>query len=613
MKKGAGPDICLGRIFAVMNGLKRVSKYLGAYRKEAVSAPLFKLLEALMDLITPIIIANIINNGIGKNNFHLVVSDFFILVLLAVLGMAFSFTAQYFSAKSSVGTVTLLRQALFDHVENLSYTELDKMGTDSLITRMTSDMNQVQNGLNLALRLLLRSPFIVFGSVIMVFTIDLKCAIIFLITVPVLSIVIFSIMAASIPLYKKSQSLLDGLLKTTRENLTGVRVVRAFNKEWDEIDEFEDENDSLTRMNEFVGKLSALMNPLTFAIINIATIILIYEGGLRVNTGRLSTGALVALYNYMAQIIVELIKLANLIININRSLASAERIDSVFRIESSMYYPKAGREGRDTRGREDRPAAEGNGSPASDHEAVRFDHVSFRYAMSDADALTDIDFSVKKGETVGIIGGTGSGKTSLINLIPRFYDVTKGEILVDGVNVKDYEKGRLIEKIGMVPQKAALFEGTIRDNLRIGRKDASDEDIMKAISTAQAVNVIEAKEKGLDEMIEQGGRNLSGGQRQRLTIARALVRDPEILILDDSTSALDFATDLRLRQAVSKLGITVFIVSERASSVMSADKILVLDDGKMAGLGSHEELLKNSPVYREIYYSQFPEENQREA
>jgi len=593
-----------------MNGLKRVSKYLSVYRKEAVSAPLFKLLEALMDLITPIIIANIINNGIGSNNQGLVISNFFILLLLAGLGMAFSFTAQYFSAKSSVGTVTLLRQALFDHIENLSYTELDKMGTDSLITRMTSDMNQVQNGLNLALRLLLRSPFIVFGSVIMAFTIDRKCAIIFLITVPILSLVIFSIMAASIPLYKKSQSLLDGLLKTTRENLTGVRVVRAFNKERDEVDEFDEGNENLTKMNEFVGRLSALMNPLTFAIINIATIILIYEGGLRVNAGRLSTGALVALYNYMAQIIVELIKLANLIININRSLASADRIDSVFRIESKMAYPEIGREGSVTGKKEDHESEDKNESETLKPDAVRFDHVSFRYDMSDEDALSDIDLSVKKGETVGIIGGTGSGKTSLINLIPRFYDVTKGALLVDGVNVKDYEKGRLIEKIGIVPQKAALFEGTIRDNLRIGRADASDEDIMKAISTAQAVNVIEAKEKGLDEMIEQGGRNLSGGQRQRLTIARALIRDPEILILDDSTSALDFATDLRLRQAILKLGITVFIVSERASSVISADKILVLDDGKVAGIGSHEELLKTSPVYREIYYSQFPEANE---
>lgn len=596
-----------------MNGIKRTMTYLRPYRKQAILAPTFKLLEALMDLMTPLIVAEIINHGIAQSNFSLVVRWFLVLLLLAAAGMGFSFTAQWFAARASVGCTTGLRQALFDHIENLSYTELDTMGTDTLITRMTSDMNQVQNGLNLVLRLLLRSPFIVVGAVILSFTINVKAALVFVITVPILSVVIFGIMAASIPLYAKTQGALDRLLGTTRENLTGVRVIRAFHNEKREVEEFDRENQALTHLNEFVGRLSALMNPATFAIVNIATIILIRVGAIQVFHGNMAQGDVVALYNYMAQIIIELIKLASLIININRSIACADRIDNVLTVESTMEYPKAaGQKAEITSDSQpvEKTAKESEGSKDQADDAVVFDHVSFAYAGTGENALEDIDFTVKKGQTIGVIGGTGSGKSTLVNLIPRFYDASQGQVLVNGQDVRTYAKGELIDHIGVVPQKAVLFEGSIRDNLLWGNENASDGDLWKAIETAQAVEVVKGKQGELDALIEQNGRNLSGGQRQRLTIARALVRKPSILIMDDSSSALDFATDLALRTAIHGLEgeMTVFIVSQRTSSVRSADQIIVLNDGKMAGIGSHDSLMKNCRVYQEIYYSQFPDE-----
>ena len=594
-----------------MNGIKRTLTYLRPYRKQAILAPTFKLLEALMDLMTPLIVAEIINHGIAQSNFSLVVRWFLVLLLLAAAGMGFSFTAQWFAARASVGCTTGLRQALFDHIENLSYTELDTMGTDTLITRMTSDMNQVQNGLNLVLRLLLRSPFIVVGAVILSFTINVKAALVFVITVPILSVVIFGIMAASIPLYAKTQGALDRLLGTTRENLTGVRVIRAFHNEKREVEEFDRENEALTHLNEFVGRLSALMNPATFAIVNIATIILIRVGAIQVFHGNMAQGDVVALYNYMAQIIIELIKLASLIININRSIACAERIDNVLTVESTMEYPKEAEDQKAEIASTPESADQTpEGSKDQKDDAVVFDHVSFAYAGTGENALEDIDFTAKKGQTIGVIGGTGSGKSTLVNLIPRFYDASQGKVLVNGQDVRTYAKGELIDHIGVVPQKAVLFEGTIRDNLLWGNENASDDDLWKAIETAQAMEVVKGKQGELDALIEQNGRNLSGGQRQRLTIARALVRKSSILIMDDSSSALDFATDLALRTAIHGLEgeMTVFIVSQRTSSVRSADQIIVLNDGKMAGIGSHDSLMKNCRVYQEIYYSQFPDE-----
>ena len=594
-----------------MNGIKRVSAYLRDFKRDAVLAPVFKLLEALMDLVTPLLVARIINDGIADHDFPLVVRCFALMIGLAVLGMGFSFLAQWFAARASIGCVTQIRKALFDHIEGLSYSELDRLGTDTLITRMTSDINQVQNGVNLTLRLLLRSPFIVFGAVILAFTVDLRSAIVFVVTVPILSVVIFGIMAATIPLYRKSQEALDRLLGTTRENLTGVRVIRAFNKEQDETAEFDRENAALTKMNEFVGKLSALMNPATYAIINIATIFLIWQGAIQVNAGHLEQGSVVALYNYMAQIIVELIKLANLIININRSVACADRIDGVFRIKSSMSYPITAAESGEAAASEISASILGKetSNRSAEDDFISFIHVSFRYAESEADALTDLDFTVKRGETIGVIGGTGSGKSTLISLIPRFYDATEGHVLIGGRDVREYPEGTLIQRIGMVPQRAVLFEGTIRENLCFGRSGVTDAELWNAIETAQAEDVVKNKPGELDAMIEQNGRNLSGGQRQRLTIARALVRNPEILILDDSSSALDFATDLRLRKALAALEgqRNIFLVSQRTSSVQSADRILVLDNGKIVGFDKHENLLKNCPVYQEIYKSQFPD------
>ncbi len=571
--------------------MNKLTSHLRNYTKESILAPLFKMLEAFLDLLVPLVVAGIINNGIANNDTSLIIRQVMILVLLALISLVCSITAQYFAAKASVGFASSLRQALFDHILSFSYTELDTQGSSTLINRLTTDINQVQNGLNLALRLLLRSPFIVFGAMIMAFTIDVKCALIFLAAIPVLLAVVFGIMLVSIPLFAKVQAAADSLLSTVRENLTGVRVIRAFRKEEDEVEEFGRRNNSLTDMNLFVGRISALMNPLTYAIINIATIILIREGALQVQLGILKQGDVVALYNYMAQIIVELIKLASLIITINRSLACAGRIKDVLDIEPSMKYASAALSASDT------------------ENAVVFDHVSFTYAKAGAESLTDISFTAKKGQVTGIIGSTGSGKSSLLNLIPRFYDATSGHVLVNGADVKDWPQQELLSEIGIVPQKAVLFAGTIRDNLKWGRENATDEELMKAAELAQAKEVIEGKEGQLDYELEQNGRNLSGGQRQRLTIARALVRNPSILILDDSASALDFATDAALRKALSTLkDTTVFIVSQRASSIMHADQILVLDDGTLAGTGTHQELLASCRTYQEIYYSQFPEE-----
>ena len=549
-----------------------------------------------MDLTVPLVIAQIIKNGIGQNDMGFVLKMFGLLLMLAVLGMTFSFTAQWFAAKASTGYATDLRQELFDNIQDLTYAELDQLGTDTLITRMTSDVLQVQTGLNLALRLLLRSPFIVFGAMIVAFTIDVKSALIFVVTIPVLAIVIFTIMWISIPLYTKVQSALDKLLGTLRENLLGVRVIRAFRKEDAEVQQFNQENDTLTQYNEHVGRLSALMNPLTYILINVAIITLIYVGAFRVDGGIIAQADVVALYNLMALIIVELIKLSSLIITINKSLASLERIEAVLVVKREMVYPIE-------------PVKEDESAPA-----VIFDQVSFSYPQAGADAISNISFVANRGETIGIIGGTGCGKSTVVQLIPRFYDVQSGKVCVNGVDVKDYPQGELVAKVGMIPQKAVLFEGTIRENMQWGKEDATDEEIWHALEIAQAADVVRSK-NGLDAMIEQNGRNLSGGQKQRLTIARALLKNPEILIMDDSASALDFATDLKLRRAIHNLGnqMTVFIVSQRASTVRAANQILVLDDGNLVGIGTHDELMENCKVYQEIYYSQFPEEKPKEV
>ena len=579
-----------------MKKQKMSLKHLKKYQKESVLAPLFKLLEALMDLTVPLVIAQIIKNGIGQNDMGFVLKMFGLLLLLAVLGMTFSFTAQWFAAKASTGYATDLRQELFDNIQDLTYAELDQLGTDTLITRMTSDVLQVQTGLNLALRLLLRSPFIVFGAMIVAFTIDVKSALIFVVTIPVLAIVIFTIMWISIPLYTKVQSALDKLLGTLRENLLGVRVIRAFRKEDTEVQQFNQENDTLTQYNEHVGSLSALMNPLTYILINVAIITLIYVGAFRVDGGIIAQADVVALYNLMALIIVELIKLSSLIITINKSLASLERIEAVLVVKREMVYPIE-------------PVKEDESAPA-----VIFDQVSFSYPQAGADAISNISFVANRGETIGIIGGTGCGKSTVVQLIPRFYDVQSGKVCVNGVDVKDYPQGELVAKVGMIPQKAVLFEGTIRENMQWGKEDATDEEIWHALEIAQAADVVRSK-NGLDAMIEQNGRNLSGGQKQRLTIARALLKNPEILIMDDSASALDFATDLKLRRAIHNLGnqMTVFIVLQRASTVRAANQILVLDDGNLVGIGTHDELMENCKVYQEIYYSQFPEEKPKEV
>ena len=567
--------------------MKKLLVYLKDYIKESILGPLFKLLEALFELFVPLVIAAIIDTGIENGDTGYIIKMCLVLVLLGFVGLAFSITAQYFAAKASVGFVSKIRHVLFGHIQSLSYSELDQIGTSTLITRMTSDMNQVQNGMNLALRLLLRSPFVVFGAMIMAFTIDVPSAMIFVYVTIVLLIVVFGIMLGSIPLYKKVQQKLDAVMTVTRENLTGVRVIRAFCKEDEETDDFINKNNELTASQKFVGKISALMNPVTYVIINLAIIWLIHTGAVRVETGILTQGAVVALYNYMSQILVELIKLANLIINITKSIACGNRIQAVLDIKPDLE----------------------SGSSSCNEGSVEFDHVNLRYKNAGADSLSDITFTAAKGETIGIIGGTGSGKSSLVNLIPRFYDAASGEVKVGGVNVKDMDVEQLREKIGVVPQKAVLFHGTIRENMQWGVTNASDDEIMEAIEAAQGLDVIKAK-GGLDCEIEQGGKNLSGGQRQRLTIARALVKKPEILILDDSASALDFATDAALRKSLRELDYhpTVFIVSQRTSSIQHADRIIVLDDGAAVGIGTHDELMKSCSVYQEIYNSQFKKE-----
>lgn len=581
------------------NTMKKLLVYLKDYKKESVLGPLFKLLEATFELIVPLVMAAIIDTGVATGDKSYIMKMCMVLVLLAVIGLTCSITAQYFAAKAAVGFATKLRHALFAHIESLSFTEMDTVGTATLITRMTSDVNQVQNGVNLVLRLFLRSPFIVFGAMVMAFTIDVKAALVFVVTIPLLSIIVFGIMLISIPLYKKVQSALDKVLGITRENLTGSRVIRAFNKEDDEKVHFNENNDLLTRAQIYVGKISALMNPLTYVIINGAIVVLVWTGAVRVDNGYITQGEVVALINYMSQILVELVKLANLIININKSIACGNRIQSIFEMQPSITEgsgQKVDKVRTDTADRSEEA-----------EYAVEFSHVGLTYAGAGDESLTDIDFKVKKGETIGIIGGTGSGKSSVVNLIPRFYDVTSGFIKVDGKDVKDYPLEELRGKIGTVLQKAVLFHGTIRENLKWGNPDATEEDLNRAITVAQAKEFVDNKEGRLDFEIEQGGKNLSGGQRQRLTIARAVVKKPEILILDDSASALDFATDAALRKAIREMEgeTTVFIVSQRAASIQHADRIVVLDDGKIVGLGTSEELLESCEVYQEIYNSQF--------
>lgn len=576
--------------------MKKILNYLSAYKKEAVLAPLFKMLEASFELLVPLVMAQIIDTGIKNQDLAYILKMGAVLVLLGVIGLACSLTAQYFAARAAVGFGAGVRRDLFRHINRLSYSEIDAQGTATLITRMTSDVNQVQSGVNLMLRLFLRSPFIVFGAMIMAFTIDVKSALIFAAAIPLLSLVVFGIMLISMPLYKRVQRQLDRVMQITRENLTGARVIRAFNREQDEIASFKEEGGLLIRFQIFVGRISALLNPVTYVIVNLAIVVLIYTGAGQVDSGRIPQGEVVALVNYMSQILVELIKLANLIISITKALACAGRISSVFEMESSIADPGEEKGGQV---KEENP-------PVSGTPRVSFQNVSFSYQGSKEESLSDISFDAAPGEIIGVIGGTGSGKSTLVNLIPRFYDVTKGQVLVNGTDVRAQSLSKLRGQIGVVPQKAVLFKGTIRDNMRWGKEDASDQEIEEALETAQALEVVKSRENGLDAMIFQGGKNLSGGQRQRLTIARALVRKPQILILDDSSSALDFATDARLRKALRERtgGAAVFLVSQRASALRHADQILVLDDGRLAGKGKHEELLETCPVYREICLSQ---------
>lgn len=577
--------------------MKKLLNYLSAYKKEAVLAPLFKMLEASFELLVPLVMAQIIDTGIKNQDLAYILKMGAVLVLLGVIGLACSLTAQYFAARAAVGFGAGVRRDLFRHINRLSYSEIDAQGTATLITRMTSDVNQVQSGVNLTLRLFLRSPFIVFGAMIMAFTIDVKSALIFAAAIPLLSLVVFGIMLISMPLYKRVQRQLDWVMQITRENLTGARVIRAFNREQDEIASFKEEGGLLIRFQIFVGRISALLNPVTYVIVNLAIVVLIYTGAGQVDSGRIPQGEVVALVNYMSQILVELIKLANLIISITKALACAGRISSVFEMESSIADPGE-EKGRQVKEEENPPVS---GTPR-----VSFQNVSFSYQGSKEESLSDISFDAVPGEIIGVIGGTGSGKSTLVNLIPRFYDATKGQVLVNGTDVRAQSLSKLRGQIGVVPQKAVLFKGTVRDNIRWGKEDASDREIEEALETAQALEVVKSRENGLDAMIFQGGKNLSGGQRQRFTIARALVRKPQILILDDSSSALDFATDARLRKALRERtgGAAVFLVSQRASALRHADQILVLDDGRLAGKGKHEELLETCPVYREICLSQ---------
>ena len=576
------------------NILRALLKYLRNYKKETVLAPLFKLLEASFELFVPLVMAAIIDHGIGQADGVYVLKMGGVLIALGLIGLICSITAQYFAAKAATGFSTELRHELFEHIQKLSYTKMDTIGTSTLITRMTSDINQVQSGVNLVLRLFLRSPFIVFGAMVMAFTVDVKAALVFVVAIPLLSLVVFGIMLITMPLYRKVQSNLDAVLGITRENLTGVRVIRAFNKEADERQRFEQQNQMLTDAQKFVGKISGLMNPVTYIIVNGALIVLIYAGALRVDAGIITQGQVVALVNYMSQILVELVKLANLIITVTKAFACGNRIQSVFEEETGMTE---GSEGWMDPGEADTPV-------------VEFDHVNLRYAGAGEDSLTDISFRAMPGQTIGVIGGTGSGKSSVVNLIPRFYDATEGSVRIQGKDARDYRLEELRSHIGMVPQKAVLFQGTIAQNLRWGKENATEAELEKAIEISQAKEFVDGKEDRLNYQIEQSGKNLSGGQRQRLTIARALVRDPEILILDDSASALDFATDAKLRKAIRQMDShpVVFIVSQRASSIQYADQILVLDDGELAGIGTHAELMGSCEIYREIYESQFEKE-----
>lgn len=570
--------------------MKKLFVFLKEYKKESILGPLFKLLEASFELFVPLVMAAIIDVGInGSGGKPYIIKMCIVLIVLGLIGMICSFTAQYFAAKAATGFAAKIKHALFEHLQKLSFSEIDNIGTSTMITRMTSDVNQVQNGVNLALRLLLRSPFVVFGAMIMAFTIDVKAALVFAVAIPVLSVIIFGIMLITMPIYKRAQKALDSVLKSTRENLAGVRVIRAFRKEYEETDKFVAKNEALCEIQNFVGKISALMNPATYIVINAAVIVLVYVGAIRVSTGAILQGSVVALYNYMSQILVELVKLANMIISITKALACGKRITDVLETETTMVNGNVKKAG--------------NG-------LVEFRNVSLKYSGGGDNALSNINFTANPGETIGIIGGTGSGKTSLVHMIPRFYDASEGEVFVDGVNVLDYDVESLREKIGIVMQKAVLFRGSVRENIQWGKTDATDKEIFDALEIAQAKEIVDGKEGGLDFIIAQEGKNLSGGQRQRMTIARAVVKKPEILILDDSASALDFATDARLRKSIREMkeNPTVFIVSQRAASVMYADKIIVLDDGEIAGIGTHDELLKSCDVYSEIYYSQFPKE-----
>lgn len=587
--------------------MRRLMKYLKDYKKESVLAPLFKLLEAFFELLVPLVMANIIDIGIADKNMGYVTKMGFCLLALAVVGLVSSITAQFFAAKAAVGFSTQLRQALFDHIQGLNFTNIDRAGTSTMITRMTSDINQVQSGVNMVLRLFLRSPIIVFGAMIMAFTIDVKSALIFVVAIPLLAIVVFGIMMWTMPLYKKVQSGLDKVLGVTRENLTGVRVIRAFHKEEEEEAKFKGLTEALADSQTFVGKISAVMNPVTYIIVNGAIIALIYTGAVQVNVGNLTQGEVIAIINYMSQILVELVKLANLIITITKALACADRVASVFEIRNEEQTAEGDKISESAAGNKDKVAGKGGASAVP---FLEFDHVSLTYAGAGAETLHDMNFTVNKGETIGVIGGTGSGKSSLVNMIPGFYPVTGGTIRLEGEDIRRLPEDVLRNRIGVVPQKAVLFKGTIRSNLQWGKPDATEEEMWQAIDTAQAREVVEGKDGKLDAKVAQSGKNLSGGQRQRLTIARALVRKPEILILDDSASALDYATDAKLRAALRALegNTTTFIVSQRASTIRHADKIIVLDDGEMAGVGTHDELLAGCEVYQEIYYSQYPDE-----
>lgn len=581
--------------------MKTLLAYLKDYKKESILAPLFKMLEASFELFVPLVMAAIIDVGIANQDKPYIVKMCFVLIALGIIGLVCSITAQYFAAKAATGVGTGIRHGLFEHIQKFTFTEMDQLGTSTLITRMTSDINQIQSGVNLVLRLFLRSPFIVFGAMIMAFTVDVKAALVFVVTIPLLSLIVFGIMLVTMPMYKKVQADLDQVLLATRENLTGARVIRAFNKEEDETKRFENANQILTDAQKYVGRISGMMNPLTYIIVNGAIIALIYVGAVRVDVGDLTQGQVVALINYMSQILVELVKLANLIISVTKAAACLNRVESVLAVKPDMNEGDV---------RWESNSSEEDQDLKNKVPVVEFSHVSLTYKGTSDTSLSDINFCAEKGQTIGIIGGTGSGKSSLVNLIPRFYDATGGTVKINGRDIKEYQTENLREHIGVVLQKAVLFKGSIADNLRWGKEDATEQDMYDALDISQAREFVDTKQGGLEFQIEQGGRNLSGGQKQRMTIARALVRKPEILILDDSASALDFATDAALRKSIKEMKNqpTVFIVSQRAASIQYADQIIVLDDGEMAGIGTHEELLKDCPIYQEIYYSQFPKE-----